>query len=374
MKKVLVFGMTENPGGVESVIMNYYRNIDRNKIQFDFLCNTEIVAYSDEIEKLGGKIYKVTARSKNRKKFYHELDSFFKNHSKEYEAIWVNVCSLANIDYLKCAKKYNIKTRIIHAHNSQNMDSFIRGLLHRFNRLIISKYATDYWTCSDEASKWFYNKKIINSNKYKIVYNAIDTKKYQFDDNKRKKIRKKLDLEDKLVITNIGRLHFQKNQEFVIKIFNEILKENKESILLLIGDGPDRKKLTDLVKIFKIEKKVKFLGIRKDVNDVMQAADVLLFPSLFEGLPLVMIEAQAADLLIYASKNKIDEKVIINKDRVNLISLEESDKYWASQIINKSKERYKRKSNNKLLANSNFDIKTEARKIQTFFEKKLINK
>ena len=201
------------------------------------------------------------------------------------------------------------------------------------------------------------------------MYNAIDTKKYQFDDNKRKKIRKKLDLEDKLVITNIGRLHFQKNQEFVIKIFNEILKENKESILLLIGDGPDRKKLTDLVKIFKIEKKVKFLGIRKDVNDVMQAADVLLFPSLFEGLPLVMIEAQAADLLIYASKNKIDEKVIINKDRVNLISLEESDKYWASQIINKSKERYKRKSNNKLLANSNFDIKTEARKIQTFFEK-----
>ena len=333
------------------------------------MCNTEIVAYSDEIEKLGGKIYKVTARSKNRNKFYHELDSFFRKHSKEYDAIWVNVCSLANIDYLKYAKKYNIKKRIIHAHNSQNMDSFLRGILHRFNRLIISKYATDYWTCSDEASKWFYNKKIINSAKYKMVYNAIDTKKYQFDNNKRIKIRKELNLEDKLVIANIGRLHFQKNQEFVIKIFNEILKKQKDSILLLIGDGPDREKLTGLVKNLNIEKKVKFLGIRKDVNDIMQAADVLLFPSLFEGLPLVMIEAQAADLLIFTSKNKIDEKVIINKDRVNLISLEENEKYWASQIINKSKEKYKRKSNNKLLTNSNFDIKFETKKIQSFFEK-----
>ena len=99
MKKILVFGITDNPGGIESVIMNYYRKIDRKNIQFDFLCNTQKVAYSDEIEKLGGKIYRITARSVNRKKFYSELDEFFKNHSSEYEAIWVNICSLANIDY-----------------------------------------------------------------------------------------------------------------------------------------------------------------------------------------------------------------------------------------------------------------------------------
>ena len=111
IKKVLVFGITDLKGGVESVIMNYYRNIDRTKVQFDFLCNTEKVAYEDEIRSLGGRIFKITARSKNPKKYKVELENIFKKNSKNYSAIWVNVCSLANIDYLKMAKKYNIKKK-----------------------------------------------------------------------------------------------------------------------------------------------------------------------------------------------------------------------------------------------------------------------
>ena len=147
MKRVLVFGVTENPGGVESVIMNYYRNIDRNKIQFDFLCNTKEVAYEDEIIKMGGKIYKITGRSVNRRQYMNDMEKFFSENAKKYTTIWVNVCSLANIDYLKFAKKYGIKYRIIHSHNSENMDSKLRGLLHKFNKKIIIKYATDFWAC-----------------------------------------------------------------------------------------------------------------------------------------------------------------------------------------------------------------------------------
>ena len=125
MKRVLVFGVTENPGGVESVIMNYYRNIDRNKIQFDFLCNTKEVAYEDEIIKMGGKIYKITGRSVNRRQYMNDMEKFFSEN----------------------AKKYGIKYRIIHSHNSENMDSKLRGLLHKFNKKIIIKYATDFWAC-----------------------------------------------------------------------------------------------------------------------------------------------------------------------------------------------------------------------------------
>ena len=162
MIKILVFGITQNPGGVESVIMNYYQKLNKNKIQFDFLCNTLEVAYEKEILKLGGKIYRITARSENAKKYKKELEDFYKKHAHEYNAIWVNVCSLANIDYLKMAKKYNIKYRIIHSHNSENMDSKLRGILHKINKKLIKKYATDYWACSEEAGKWFFNKKIMH--------------------------------------------------------------------------------------------------------------------------------------------------------------------------------------------------------------------
>ena len=136
MKKVLVFGMTENPGGVESVIMNYYRAMDRSRVQLDFLCNSDTVAYEEEIVALGGTVYKIPARRDGRRAFHQALDAFMAQHAREYCAIWVNVCSLANIDYLKAAKKYGIPKRIIHCHNAANGDSFLRGLLHRYNRRV----------------------------------------------------------------------------------------------------------------------------------------------------------------------------------------------------------------------------------------------
>ena len=146
MMRILVFGMTENPGGVESFLVNYYRHIDRNKKQWDFLCNSHNpVAYEDELISLGGRCFHITARSDNRQKYQQELEAVFKEHANEWDAIWVNVCSLANIDYLKIAEKYGIRKRIIHSHNSQNMDNWLRGLLHKWNKRQIGKIATDFW-------------------------------------------------------------------------------------------------------------------------------------------------------------------------------------------------------------------------------------
>lgn len=369
MKKILVFGMTDIPGGVESVIMNYYRNIDKNKIQFDFLCNNETVAYSDEIETLGGTIYQITARSKNYKLYQKELKEFFEKNAQKYDTIWVNICSLANIDYLKMAKKYGIKRRIIHCHNSQNMDSKLRGLLHKYNKIFIRKYATEFWSCSDFSSPWFFSKSVMKSNSYKIIKNAIDLDKFQFNETIRNEYRKKLNIDkNTLVIGNVGRFHFQKNHKFIIEIFEKILEERKDSILLLIGTGEDEETIKQLVKEKDIEANVKFLGKRNDVHNLMQAMDVFLFPSLFEGLGIVLIEAQTSGLITFASSDNIPKEVCIDKEGFHFMSLNESSDAWKNAIMKKYTEKSIRTDNSALMRNCGYDIKKECQEMQQFFE------
>ena len=371
MKRVLVFGITDNPGGVESVIMNYYRLIDKEKINFDFLCNTEIVAYEEEIKSLGGKIYRITARSKDYRKYKKEIKKFFKENAKKYSTIWVNVCSLANIDYLKYAKKYGIKHRIIHSHNSQNMDSKLRGFVHKINKLKIHKYATDYWTCSEEAGKWFYKNKILKSDKYLLINNAINTENYKFDEEIRQEYRKELKIENKIVIGHIGRFHFQKNQEFLIEIFNEINKLNRDTVLILIGQGEDENKIEEKINKLKLNECVRILGMRKDVPQLIQAMDIFLFPSLFEGLALVLLETQASGLPVITSKNVVPECVKLS-DNFQFIDLKMGAKYWAEKVL----EVLNTKINRKNLSNQNimnikklgYDINNEVKKVEKYFE------
>lgn len=200
---VLVFGMTANPGGVESVIMNYYRNIDRNKIDFEFLCTSDTIAYENEIIQSGGRIYKIVARKENPIRFRIQLHRFMKENAKRYDAIWVNLCSLVNIDYLIEARRFSIPRRIIHCHNADNDAGWVKMIIHNFNKARLSKYATDYWTCSNEASKWFYSETIIRGSRYHIIYNGIDIEKYSYDADTRIKMRKKLCVEDKIVIGHV---------------------------------------------------------------------------------------------------------------------------------------------------------------------------
>lgn len=368
MIKVLVFGITQNPGGVESVIMNYYQKLNKNKIQFDFLCNTQEVAHEQEILKLDGKIYRITARSANRKKYKQELKKFFEEHAHEYNSIWVNVCSLANIDYLKMAKKYNIKYRIIHSHNSENMDSKLRGLLHKINKLFIKKYATDFWACSEKAGKWFYNDTIIKSDKYLLVNNAIDVEKYKFNENIRNQYRKDLNLENNYVIGNVGRLHFQKNQEFLIDIFNEINKKIDNATLLIIGQGEDEEKLKNKVKQLELENKVQFFGVRKDVFELLQAMDIFVFPSKFEGLPLALLEAQASGIQVYASKDVIPSAVKMSND-FHFISLNNSPEEWAKIILENRKSRNNNEEAYANIKKLGYDITEETRKLERYFER-----
>ncbi len=363
MKKILVFGITDKPGGVESVIMNYYRHIDRSKVQFDFLCNTKTVAYEQEINELGGNIYRLTARSENRKQFYHELNEFMKQYAKQYECIWVNVCSLANIDYLKYAKKYGIQRRIIHAHNSQNMDSKLRGLLHYANKQIIDRYATDFWSCSEEASIFFYKNSIIRSSKYRLVNNAIDLNKFAFDETVRNQYRNQLHLDNNTVILNVGRFHFQKNQLYLIDIFEEYQKRNKDSLLIITGMGEDEQKLRKYVEDKSLTDKVIFLIERSDVNNILMASDIFVFPSLFEGFPLTLVEAQASGIPILCSSS-ITEKVKMSNN-ISFISINEPASTWADAIERTNTTRQS-EQNIITIRRNGFDIDTEAKKIEGF--------
>lgn len=376
MKKILVFGMTENPGGIESVIINYYRKIDKNKFQFDFLTNAKQIAYQEEIETLGGKIYNIISKRENYFKYKRDIKNFFEEHSNEYDAIWMNVCNLNNIDYIKYAKKYGIKKRIIHAHNSKNMGESIKlklynYILHSKNKKNIKKYATDYWTCSKSAGEFFYAIDIRKLKTYKIINNAIDTQKYEYNENTRKIYRENLNCSNKLVIGNIGRLNFQKNQNFIIDIFDKLNKDDDRYYLILVGQGEDEEKLKQKVKDLNLNNKVLFMGVRKDIGKILQAMDLFLFPSRFEGLPVTLIEAEASGIDIVTSKEAFPSSVKLPKN-VKQISLNQDIDCWVKEIKNiciKSSDRFVASTNNiEFIKLEEYDINEEVRKMEKFFE------
>ena len=340
MYNVLVFGMTENPGGVESFLMNYYRRIDLNLFHFDFLCNSyDPVAFEDEIHAMGGRTVHFTSRRRNPVRFRRELESFFAKHAAEYQAIWVNVNSLANIDYLKMAQKYGIPKRIIHSHNAQNMDTKLRGMLHEANRGSLGRYATDFWACSEYAAKWFYAGKGGKGelrHPAVVIRNAIDVEKIRDGVARREEFRRQAggeaDWSDKYIIICIGRLHFQKNQKFAIDIMADLIPEMPDARLVLVGQGEDEEMLRAHVREKGLENEVYFAGVVTDIPGWLGAADFFLFPSVFEGLGIAGLEAQAAGLPVLASADVIPRDIAVT-DLLRFYPLEKEAAEWANEII-----------------------------------------
>lgn len=364
MYKVLVFGITENPGGVESFLVNYYRKIDRKKIQFDFLCNTyKEVAYENELKSLGGRVIHIAMRSKEPIKYHRELNEFMERHASDYQAVWVNVCSLANIDYLKVAKKYGIKKRIIHSHNSQNMDKQIRKILHMFNRRKIDSYATDFWACSDDAAKWFYGDTL--QSKVIIIKNAIELDSVSFSSEKREALRSKYGISDKFVIGNVGRLHFQKNQLFALEIMKYLSRKIPDAVLMLVGQGEDEKKLRQRAEELNIREKVIFTGVQSDIGGYLSSFDLFLFPSVFEGLGIAGLEAQANGLPVLSSYSVIPEELKLTKN-FHFKKLEDGAESWANEIEKLSSD-LKRTDKNEIensFTKAGFNINTEIKRIE----------
>jgi len=355
MKKVLIFGMTPNPGGVESVIMNYYRNMNRREFEIDFACGPEKIAYEDEILNNGNKVFHLPYWKQHWFKFQKGIKQIFKKN--KYDVVWVNLCKLTNISILTWAKKFGVKMRIIHSHNSKDMGTKIGAIFHWWNKKRLKNLATHFWSCSQEASDYFFVKPIQELSTHKVIKNAVNIDKFAFNKQVRDQYRKKLNWENDLVFGHVGRLHFQKNQEVLIKIFVEIKKNKQNSKLVLIGQGEDEEKLKTLVKDLKLTDCVEFLGVRNDVDKLYNAFDLMVFPSLFEGLPVALVEAQVNGLTIFASDVISKETKLV--DNYYFYSLQNSPQEWADFVISNYDKDIDRLKNLEELKKSQFNIKTQ---------------
>lgn len=349
-------------GGVESVVMNYYRHIDRTKIQFDFLCDEDStnIPYK-EIEQLGGRVILIPPYQKVFK-YQKELIRIFKENNYKIVHSHINTLSVFP---LRAAKKAGVKVRIAHSHSTTNKKEWKKNLLKQILRPFSKVYATDYMCCSELAGRWLFGDKAYDSGKVYLLNNAIDLDKFKYNESLRKEKRKELGIsDDTLVIGHIGRFVAQKNHDYLIDIFNEVLKKNNNSILLLVGQGPLMEEIKNKVKELKLNDSVRFLGQRNDVNELYQAFDVFCLPSLYEGLPVVGVEAQASGLLCILSNAMTKETKVL--DITKFISLNNTPKDWADSILDDVKK-YKRIDTSKEMTSKNFNIKEEAKKLEKYY-------
>lgn len=349
-------------GGVEAVTINYYRNIDKNKVQLDFICDEDStnIPY-EEIERMGGKVIIIPSYSKPFK--YHKaLKRVLKEGNYKIIHSNINTLSVFSLFAAKCA---GVPVRIAHSHSTTNKKEKKKNLMKQVLRPFSKVFATDYMCCSELAGRWLFGNKEYDKGNVYLLNNAIDLDKFKYNESLRKKKRKELGIkDDTLVIGHIGRFVAQKNHDFLIDIFNEIHKKNNNSILLLAGQGPLMEDIKNKVKELNLEDSVKFLGQRNDANELYQAFDVFLLPSLYEGLPVVGVEAQAAGLLCYLSDDMTKETKVL--DITKFMSLNNTPEEWAGNILDDVKK-YKRIDTSKEMTAKNFNIKEEAKKLEEYY-------
>lgn len=320
-----------NRGGLETMLMNYYRKMDRSIVQFDFMVNRmERGDYDDEIEKLGGKIYRMPAiRPGNYRKYFRLLDEFFEQYP-EYKVVHSHINENSSF-VLRAAKKAGVPCRIAHSHLA-GLPIDYKYPFRVYARLRLNKNANHFFACSKEAGKWLFGNEVVDNNKLIVFKNAIDCNEFRCNKTIREKVRKELKLENKFVIGHVGRFNTQKNHRFLIDIFQEIYKKNNNAVLLLVGEGTLMNEIKNKVKELKLSDAVMFLGLRTDVSDMMQAMDLFLFPSHYEGLGVVLIEAQASGVKCFTSTGTPREADVTNL--VEFLSLKMSAKTWANEILN----------------------------------------
>lgn len=342
-------------GGLENFIMNIYRNIDKENIQFDFLVHyKEPKIFDDEIEKMGGRIYRFSLRNDNNIfKYIWKLNKFYKMNN--YKIIHCHMSSIGFVNFI-IAKKNGIKIRIAHSHNNST-DNTLKGKLKRIMILPYKYVSTVNFACSESAGNFLYGKK-----KFEVIPNAIDIKKFAYNVEQRRKYRDMLNFsDDTFVVGHIGRFNIQKNHNFIIEIFEEIVKKVSNAKLVLIGEGELKQEIENLVKSKGLVENVLFLGNRKDVNNFYQAFDCFLFPSLFEGLGITLIEAQIAGLKCYTSKNVVAKETAITEN-IYYLDLGGEANEWAEKIINERE--YIRMDFSKKAYDAGFEIKQLANKLE----------
>jgi glycosyltransferase involved in cell wall biosynthesis len=319
-----------NRGGAETMVMNLYRNMDRSKVQFDFAIHTNYKDdYEDEISQLGGIIYRIPPyKGKNHFQYIKAWRELFKSHP-EYKIIHGHIRSTASI-YLEIAKKHGLIT-IAHSHSVASRGNKLEQIIKNIFQLPIRHIADYLFACSDEAGKWLFGSQAVKRDNYYLIKNAIDINEYKFNEVQRKKLRESLNIDNRFVVGHVGSFTYPKNHKFIIDIFYALKKKNENAILLLVGDGDLRDTIKNKVGELRLSDSVIFTGVRSDLPELLHAMDAFLFPSLFEGLGMAIIEAQAAGLpCIVADTIPRDAYVT---DLVEAISLNSPIDIWADAIL-----------------------------------------
>ena len=356
-------------GGAESRIMDIYRHIDKEKVQFDFLIHqTKKGYYEEEIESLGGRIYRVprfklynilTYRKALREFF--NANRRFANSIHGFEFVCGHMTSTAAI-YLPIAKKCGVPVTIAHA-RSAGVDKGVKGVITRLLRRPLRKKCDYMFSCSMLAAESVFGKNNAKNGRVTIVPNAIDAKLFIYDEEVRTRMRQKLSLEDKFVIGHVGRFHYAKNHEYLLAVFQKIAKQKENACLLLLGEGERMEEMKEKAAALGIADKVLFAGNQKEVWDYYQAMDFFLFPSRFEGLPGTVVEAQSAGLRCLIS-DTIAEEVKIT-ELVTAYSIEEEPEKWAEYVL--THDKYDRENRYEQIAAAGFDVKAQAKWYEQFY-------
>lgn len=355
-------------GGAETMIMNLYRRIDRSRIQFDFVVHTnEKSFYDDEIFALGGKIYSIERYNVvnffSYKKFW---DDFFVQHP-EYQIIHGHINSSAAV-YLSSAKRHG-RIAVVHSHATRNTERNFRAYAFDISAYPIRYIADYFWGCSLQAGIDRFGKKVVESGRFQVLNNGIETENYIYSPGIRKTIRSKYNISDNTyLIGHVGRFTFAKNHQFLVDVFAELHQDLPNSKLMLVGAGELESAVREKIRTLQLESAVIFVGQVKNVCAYLQAMDVFVFPSVFEGLGIALIEAQAAGLPCVVSEN-IQEEAKLPCGLVQTVRISEGADSWAEKI--KTLRGTERKNTSQVVKNAGFDIEESALRLQNFYQELL---
>lgn len=343
--------------GLETMLMNYYRNIDHSQVQLDFLTHRDTSgSYEKEIQDLGGSVYRAPRLyPQNYPAYFYFMSKFFLMHP-EYKIVHSHIDTMSAFP-LYAAKRAEIPCRIGHSHSSK-LDRDAKLPIKYAAKLLMPYVANIYCACGDKAGRFMYGDRAV-----KIIPNAIDVNRFAYDENVRTAVRKKLGIENHFVIGHVGRYYYVKNQTFLLEIFKEIKDKKSNVMLLLVGKGEDKAMLQQKVSNLGLQDNVLFLIDRSDVNELYQAMDVFVMPSLFEGLPVVGVEAQANGLPCLFS-DKISQEVLLT-EQASMMSLEQSPGDWATKIL--TLKRNKEQDCLKQLNEKGYNVCVEAKKLMSWY-------
>ena len=360
MNRILHIVTYMGRGGLETMLMNYYRHIDRDKIQFDFLVHRDFEAdYDEEILSLGGRIYHVSRLIPWSRSYREKLKTFFRKHP-EYKIVHVHQDCLSSVA-LQCAAECGVPVRIAHSH-AASQDKNIKYLIKRHYMKQIPRYATDLFACSKAAGDWMFG-----GSSYHLVKNAVEAEQFAFDADTAAAVREEFGLGDNLVAGHIGRFSPQKNHDYLIDIFAACVKIHPDARLLLVGDGECRPQIEKKVNNLNLEKHVIFTGIRSDVARLLQAMDVFLFPSIYEGLPVTMVEAQAAGVPCVVS-DAVTAESRITEGLVDVCSLQDSPDIWALAALKQAAGGHE--DHLAEIKEAGYDVSEAAGRLQNFYLQK----